>query len=97
MPHAQELGPNDSIKQEVIIDPICGMQVNSKQAAATSIRDGKTFYFCFQSFHDKYECQNTPTQFMVSEPDCCELHRNRQIELASIGATQTNLGASNQE
>ncbi len=27
-------------------DPVCGMQVDEKKAAATSTYQGKTFYFC---------------------------------------------------
>jgi len=28
------------------IDPVCGMKVNVGQAAATSVHEGKTYYFC---------------------------------------------------
>jgi len=27
-------------------DPVCGMEVDEKKAAATSKRKGKTYYFC---------------------------------------------------
>jgi Cu+-exporting ATPase len=27
-------------------DPVCGMQVNPRQADATRVHMGKTFYFC---------------------------------------------------
>lgn len=27
-------------------DPVCGMTVDEKKAAATSVYQGKTFYFC---------------------------------------------------
>ncbi len=27
-------------------DPVCGMQVDEKKAAATSTYQGKTYYFC---------------------------------------------------
>ena len=27
-------------------DPVCGMPVNEQTAAATSMRAGKTYYFC---------------------------------------------------
>lgn len=28
------------------IDPVCGMEVNEENAAATSEYEGKTYYFC---------------------------------------------------
>jgi Cu+-exporting ATPase len=28
------------------IDPVCGMQVDEKSAAATSVYKGHTYYFC---------------------------------------------------
>lgn len=27
-------------------DPICGMMVDAKRAAGSSVYDGKTYYFC---------------------------------------------------
>ena len=27
-------------------DPVCGMSVDEKKAAATATQDGKTYYFC---------------------------------------------------
>lgn len=27
-------------------DPVCGMEVDEKKAAATSVYHGKTYYFC---------------------------------------------------
>jgi YHS domain-containing protein len=27
-------------------DPVCGMEVDEKQAAGTAVHDGKTYYFC---------------------------------------------------
>ncbi len=42
-------------------DPVCGMEVDEKQAAATATYDGKTYYFCaagcratFQKAPEKY-------------------------------------------
>lgn len=31
---------------EMAKDPVCGMEVNEKEAAATSEYKGKTYYFC---------------------------------------------------
>ena len=27
-------------------DPVCGMNVDEKKAAATAVHEGKTYYFC---------------------------------------------------
>ena len=47
-------------------DPVCGMQVDEKSAAAKSERDGKTFYFCSSDCKTKFESNpqryTTPTQ-----------------------------------
>ena len=29
-------------------DPVCGMEINEKDAAGTSVYEGKTYYFCAQ-------------------------------------------------
>jgi P-type Cu+ transporter len=42
-------------------DPICGMQVDPQNAAATSQYDGKTWYFCSAGCKKKFE-QN-PAQY----------------------------------
>jgi Cu+-exporting ATPase len=36
------------------IDPVCGMTVDEKKAAATATRDGKTYYFCSAGCKDKF-------------------------------------------
>ena len=36
-------------------DPVCGMDVDSKRAAAASVHGGKTFYFCSTSCRDTFE------------------------------------------
>jgi YHS domain-containing protein len=36
-------------------DPVCGMTVNSSNAAAAAVRDGKTYLFCSASCRDKFE------------------------------------------
>jgi YHS domain-containing protein len=30
-------------------DPVCGMDVDEKRAAATSVYNGKTYYFCAEA------------------------------------------------
>jgi YHS domain-containing protein len=41
-----------SEKKEAIVmakDPVCGMNVNEKEAAGTAVYKGKTYYFCSDS------------------------------------------------
>ncbi|MEA3247118.1 MAG: YHS domain-containing protein [Gemmatimonadota bacterium] len=32
-------------------DPVCGMKLNEKDAAATASHDGRTYYFCSHGCH----------------------------------------------
>jgi len=36
-------------------DPVCGMSVDPQHAAAASVHEGKTYYFCSPSCRDKFE------------------------------------------
>ena len=47
----------------MVIDPVCGMEVDPN-AAATSIYDGKTYYFC--SAECKHDFDANPEQFTAS-------------------------------
>lgn len=42
-------------------DPVCGMQVDPKQAAGTSEYQGKTWYFCCAGCKRKFE--ENPEQY----------------------------------
>jgi len=33
-------------KSEKVTDPVCGMEIDPKTAAATRVYEGKTYYFC---------------------------------------------------
>ncbi|MEO7229387.1 MAG: YHS domain-containing protein [Candidatus Limnocylindrales bacterium] len=35
-------------------DPVCGMEIDPAQAAATEVHEGQTFYFCSQACHDTF-------------------------------------------
>ncbi|OGF12294.1 MAG: YHS domain-containing protein [Candidatus Eisenbacteria bacterium RBG_16_71_46] len=37
------------------IDPVCGMQVDEKHAAATARHEGKTYYFCSDGCRESFE------------------------------------------
>lgn len=43
-------------------DPVCGMTVDEKKAAATSVYNGVTYYFC--SKHCKMEFDENPTKYV---------------------------------
>jgi YHS domain-containing protein len=36
-------------------DPVCGMNVNEKEAAGTAVYKGKTYYFCSNSCKARFE------------------------------------------
>lgn len=36
-------------------DPVCRMEVNEKEAAATSVYKGQTYYFCHTSCKEKFD------------------------------------------
>ncbi|MGH7265790.1 MAG: YHS domain-containing protein [Candidatus Rokuibacteriota bacterium] len=35
-------------------DPVCGMTVDEKKAAATAMHDGTTYFFCAAACKDKF-------------------------------------------
>lgn len=37
------------------IDPVCGMQIDEKQAAGKSQYEGQTYYFCSTSCKNKFD------------------------------------------
>lgn len=36
-------------------DPVCGMMVEPAKAAATSVHEGKTYYFCAKSCKTRFD------------------------------------------
>ena len=36
-------------------DPVCGMQIEERQASATAEHKGQTFYFCSQDCKTKFD------------------------------------------
>lgn len=38
-----------------VTDPVCGMPLDSDKAAANEVREGRTYYFCSASCHDKFK------------------------------------------
>lgn len=45
-------------------DPVCGMEVDEKDAAGVSQHNGKTYYFCSQ--HCKEQFDRQPQQYAAS-------------------------------
>lgn len=46
-------------------DPVCGMKVKKKKAAATSEYEGKTYYFCAQGCKEKFD--ENPEEYVGAE------------------------------
>jgi YHS domain-containing protein len=49
---------------KMAIDPVCGMEVDEKEAAATSEYKGKTYYFC--AFGCKKAFDENPEKYLES-------------------------------
>ena len=39
----------------MVKDPVCGMSIDSEEAAGTIEYEGKTYYFCSQTCHDAFQ------------------------------------------
>jgi Cu+-exporting ATPase len=48
------------------IDPVCGMTVDEKKAAATSTYKGTTYYFCSRGC--KVQFDKNPEKFLTAKP-----------------------------
>ena len=48
-------GHEEAPKGDAVKDPVCGMTLEAKNAAAAAVRDGSTYYFCSNSCRDKFE------------------------------------------
>jgi len=38
----------------MVEDPVCGMRIESEEAAGTIEYEGRTYYFCSQACHDAF-------------------------------------------
>jgi Cu+-exporting ATPase len=43
----------------MVTDPVCGMRIDTDDAAATGEYEGKTYYFCSQACHDAFVADPT--------------------------------------
>src|ERR1700683_3232147 len=67
-------------------DPVCGMTVDPDRAAAQSVHDGKTFYFCCQSCAAKFAAE--PEKYAGAS--AASLHRNDfVVPLAGTESSKT--------
>jgi Cu+-exporting ATPase len=41
------------------VDPVCGMRIDSEEAAGTIDYGGTTYYFCSQTCHDAFKADPT--------------------------------------
>jgi Cu+-exporting ATPase len=42
------------MKSSTVRDPVCGMEIDPQNAAASAVRNGETFYFCSQRCRDEF-------------------------------------------
>ncbi len=48
--------PSDTHTDDTLVtDPVCGMNIDPKTAAATREHDGTTFYFCSAGCAEKFD------------------------------------------
>jgi Cu+-exporting ATPase len=45
------------------VDPVCGMHIDSEEAAGTIEHGGKTYYFCSQACYDAFKAD--PTSYVT--------------------------------
>jgi len=44
----------------MVVDPVCGMRIESDEAAGTVDHEGTTYYFCSQTCLDAFKADPTP-------------------------------------
>ena len=59
-------GHGDAAPGGDVKDPVCGMSVGPKNAAAAAVRGGATYYFCSTSWRDKFE--QAPEKYIGTPP-----------------------------
>ena len=63
-PHPSSHGlPLLSTSKGTVIDPVCGMTVNPDSAAASTVHDGKTYYFCNPNCLRKFQAD--PARYLA--------------------------------
>jgi P-type Cu+ transporter len=67
----------------VIKDPVCGMDVDPEQAAASEVRGGKTYYFCSAHCAEKFRAK--PEQYTSETKTVAEAQKAPQKAAAASG------------
>jgi len=81
-----------SMKQtsDIVRDPICGMEVDPNNAAATAERDGQTFYFCSEHCREKFvsagAAKSSDAPASQAEHSCCQGDHHSEVETKSSAA-----------
>lgn len=47
----------------MVTDPVCGMRIDSDEAADTAEHEGTTYYFCSQPCHDAFVAN--PSEYLT--------------------------------
>jgi len=59
-PAAYGIGASSAPQGEKVKDPVCGMLIDPAKAAATSVVDGKTYYFCASICKGRFDADPGP-------------------------------------
>jgi P-type Cu+ transporter len=70
---------------ETMLDPICGMAIDTKKAAGKSVLNGKTFYFCSNGCKEKFDTKNLVEkegregidQLVTERKSCCHQEKTQ--------------------
>ena len=54
----------ETVEETMTKDPVCGMEIDEKKAAATAVYQGKTYYFC--SANCKAAFSKAPEKYVKS-------------------------------
>jgi len=52
-----EVKTQEEVEMATVKDPVCGMEIDPKNAAATAEYKGETYYFCSAACHDKFKAE----------------------------------------
>jgi adenylate cyclase len=69
----------------MITDPVCGMRIDTEDAAATADYEGKTYYFCSEACHDAFVAN--PSRAGLDVMSGIERDRVTEDELAERAGT----------
>ncbi|HEX8473071.1 MAG TPA: heavy metal translocating P-type ATPase [Pyrinomonadaceae bacterium] len=56
---------------ELVTDPVCGMKIDPRTAAAVAERDGQTYYFCAPACKERFEAATRVGTSASAQSSCC--------------------------